>query len=107
MTVSYAARQHLLTFAGNLSFVKHYFLYNACIGERATYPGWLPARGAAVSATPHSQGGESVESFLVALYLTGMVLVVLFFRGVGIVTEEDSSSPSDVAPMPGQPKRGE
>ena len=48
-----------------------------------------------------------MESFLVALYLTGMVLVVLFFRGVGIVTEEDSSSPSDVAPMPGQPKRGE
>lgn len=48
-----------------------------------------------------------MESFLIALYLTGMVLVMLFFRGVGIVTEEENSSPSDVAPMPGRPKRGE
>ncbi len=33
-----------------------------------------------------------MEGFLVALYLTGMALVILFFRGVRIVTDDENSS---------------
>lgn len=36
-----------------------------------------------------------MEGFLIALYLTGMALVILFFRGVRIVTDDENSSPEE------------
>lgn len=45
-----------------------------------------------------------MEGVLAALYLTGMALVVLFFRGVGIVTEDDHSSAELASPQGQRPR---
>jgi len=52
-------------------------------------------------------GGTFVEGLLLALYLTGMALVVLFFRGVRIVNDDDCPSTVECVGPQGQRARTE
>ena len=46
-----------------------------------------------------------MEGLLLALYLTGMALVVLFFRGVRIVNDDDCPSTAECVGPQGQRAR--
>lgn len=46
-----------------------------------------------------------MEGLLVALYLTGMALVVLFFKGVRIVTDDERASQDEAASQSGRRSR--